>query len=398
VYGLSTHGQIYVVDERNNINPIPPISALPDEPIKKIKIANDYLFIFTNNELGYVSLKAKNQTYTKAETGFYADEINDVSILGKQLILVTNNGLIVGGMENQFLKKATPLFDILSFKINDKNYGISQTPSVSYKENEVEINYALLGFGVTQNSPLLYSINNEKPRLCSPETRSLKLPALAPGTYSISFLFADSKQPLKTIAFTINKPFWEEAWFTALWLMLLLSVVYIYFKWQIRIIQRRNQLLAEKVELEQNLNTSMLTSIKAQMNPHFFYNALNTIQSFIFSNEKENASAYLNKFSKLTRVILEMSEKESVTLAEEVNAITLYLEIEKARFNDDLNYTITVDNKLESEVMRIPSMIIQPYIENAIKHGLMHKKGEKKLEIKFEIDAENLTISMGGYY
>jgi LytS/YehU family sensor histidine kinase len=176
-------------------------------------------------------------------------------------------------------------------------------------------------------------------------------------------------------------------------LLAIVAVTYLYFKWQMSLLKKQNRLLSEKMELERNLNQSMLTSIKSQMNPHFFYNALNTIQSFIFSDDKRSATTYLSKFSKLTRMILEMSEKERITLAEEVVALKLYLEIEKARFSNDFEFSIVVDEQLDAELVRIPSMIVQPYVENAIKHGLLHSKQDKKLSILFE-KTEQLQITI----
>jgi LytS/YehU family sensor histidine kinase len=101
----------------------------------------------------------------------------------------------------------------------------------------------------------------------------------------------------------------------------------------------------EKAMLEKNLRQSMLSSIKAQMNPHFLFNALNTIQSYILTEDKDNAANYLSKFSKLTRKILEMSDKERVSLQEEIDALILYIELEKMRF-DDLNFTIQIAKDL----------------------------------------------------
>lgn len=146
-------------------------------------------------------------------------------------------------------------------------------------------------------------------------------------------------------------------------------------------IKKENQALNAQITYEQNLNKSILTSIKSQMNPHFFYNALNTIQSYIFSDDKRNASAYLSKFSALTRMILEMSEKDRISINQEIKALSLYLEIEKARFNDDFNFEIQIDHSVDAELITIPPMLIQPYVENAVKHGLLHKKERKQLYI-----------------
>ena len=106
-------------------------------------------------------------------------------------------------------------------------------------------------------------------------------------------------------------------------------------------------------------------------------------------------SSYLSKFSKLTRLILEMSEKESVTLTDEIKALLLYLELEKGRFEEDgFDYDLKVEEGLEVELIQIPSMMVQPYVENAIKHGLLHKSGKKELHVAFKKEEEFLKISV----
>jgi LytS/YehU family sensor histidine kinase len=148
------------------------------------------------------------------------------------------------------------------------------------------------------------------------------------------------------------------------------------------------------VNLEKNLNQSKLKAIKSQMNPHFFYNALNTIQSFILSNDKKQAINYLSKFSNLTRTILEMTEKETISIAEEVKTLGLYLDIEKARFEEDFTYKIDIDTAIDAENNKIPTMLLQPYVENAVKHGLLHKQGKKIVTISFKKEAEHLIVSV----
>jgi LytS/YehU family sensor histidine kinase len=158
--------------------------------------------------------------------------------------------------------------------------------------------------------------------------------------------------------------------------------------------QKQNDLLAQKIELEQELHQSMLSSIKSQMNPHFLFNALNTIQSYIYTNEKENASLYLGKFSELTRTILDMSNKPKVTLAEEIKALQLYVELEELRFENKLICNFNIDKSISTETVYIPSMLIQPYVENAIKHGLMHQRNQWLLSISFVQHQNALEVTI----
>jgi LytS/YehU family sensor histidine kinase len=240
---------------------------------------------------------------------------------------------------------------------------------------------------------LQYRINNGNWEQTATSSRSLKLASLSPGDYTILFKLENNPH-FHAVTFSISKPWYTTWWFVTGSLVLILGSAFYYFRWRIRALQHRNKLLSEKIELEESLTQSMLTSIKSQMNPHFFYNALNTIQFFIFTNDRQNASIYLSKFSKLTRMILEMSDKEQVMLREEINALTLYLDIEKVRFDGDFDYTITIDGKIDTDLIRIPSMIIQPYIENAIKHGLLHKKGQKTLQIAICCTQAGLEITI----
>ncbi|MFA9189821.1 histidine kinase [Flavobacterium sp. FZUC8N2.13] len=190
-------------------------------------------------------------------------------------------------------------------------------------------------------------------------------------------------------------------------LMLILSFLFISILSTICIlfnrfkIKKQNEYLKSKLEeaektilAEKKASQSELKAFKSQMNPHFFYNALNTVQSYILTNDKKLAISYLSKFSILTRSILEMTEKESISIADEIKTLTLYLDIEKARFNEDFEYSIQIENIDDTELTKIPSMFLQPYVENAIKHGLLHKEGRKELKINFTIENQVIVIQI----
>ena len=130
------------------------------------------------------------------------------------------------------------------------------------------------------------------------------------------------------------------------------------------------------------------------MNPHFIFNALNTIQGFVYFNDKKSASGYLGKFSQLIRKILDSSNKQTITLAEEIEILQLYTDIEKVRFGDSFNVTIHIDPALDQEYLLIPPMLIQPYVENSIKHGVFHMQGVKTLLITIRAAEEENVIEV----
>ncbi|MGB1042343.1 MAG: sensor histidine kinase [Tenacibaculum sp.] len=143
---------------------------------------------------------------------------------------------------------------------------------------------------------------------------------------------------------------------------------------------------------EYELAYSQLKSLRSQMNPHFIFNALNSIQEYIMLNEKELASVYLIDFSSLMRMYLEHSQRQYISLQEELVSLNLYLRLEKIRFEEEFNYEINVDNKIDKEKIIIPSVFIQPYIENAIKHGLFHKRDNRKLKIQFLLNLDTKVL------
>jgi len=142
------------------------------------------------------------------------------------------------------------------------------------------------------------------------------------------------------------------------------------------ILYRQYQLKNEK-----KLLTLEQTMLRSQMNPHFLFNSLNSIKLYIINNEKKNAVYYLNKFSKLVRKILEASSLKEIPLAEELETVDLYMNIENIRFSNEINFTISIAEDIDTHTIKIPSLILQPFLENALWHGLSSKEGEKKIQL-----------------
>lgn len=142
-------------------------------------------------------------------------------------------------------------------------------------------------------------------------------------------------------------------------------------------------------------NLLALKSLRTQMNPHFIFNALNSVNSFIASNDERAANKYLTDFSQLMRAVLENSEQDFIPLAKEIELLQLYTKLEHFRFQDKFEYTITVDENLTINDFVIPPMLLQPYVENAVWHGLRYKDTKGNLEVLFEqIDPETVAISI----
>ena len=163
--------------------------------------------------------------------------------------------------------------------------------------------------------------------------------------------------------------------------------------------RERNIRLVEGEKLKvHNINEQFykarLEALRSQMNPHFIFNSLNAIQECILTNKVDAAYQYLSQFSKLQRMVLSNSEKEFIPLSNELEMLLLYLSLESLRFSQSFSYTINVDKNIDTDDIDIPSMLIQPYVENALWHGLRTKTGDKVLIINYEQKEEQLIITI----
>jgi len=160
------------------------------------------------------------------------------------------------------------------------------------------------------------------------------------------------------------------------------------------ILYRQYQLKNEKKLL--TLEQSMLRS---QMNPHFLFNSLNSIKLYIINNEQKNAVHYLNKFSKLVRKILEASSLKEIPLADELETVELYMNIENIRFSNEINFETQIEEGIDPHNVKIPSLILQPFLENSLWHGLSSKEGEKNIVLEVSRGEEgfiNIAITDNG--
>ena len=161
--------------------------------------------------------------------------------------------------------------------------------------------------------------------------------------------------------------------------------------WIVYIIYR-NKL--HKKETEKELILSKQKALKSQMNPHFIFNSLNSIQNFILKNQQDLSIKYLSRFSKLIRNILDNSERTYITISEDIEALTHYIELEKARFKNRFNYSFEVDKNLDTDFYCIPPLLIQPYVENAIWHGLMHKQEGGSIFISYKMVDKKIVCTI----
>ena len=205
---------------------------------------------------------------------------------------------------------------------------------------------------------------------------SISFAGLAPGRYeflikAIDFSGIESSN-IASLVILIQPPFWKTSWFFLSMILLLVLATYLLVVSRIRFIKKQANIKQKMAEAE-------TMALRAQMNPHFIFNCISSIDNFIQDNDKENASAWLNKFAKLIRNILDNSKNEVVPFWKDWETINLYLELEQLRNDQSFQYQLSADPALMNGHYKIPPLIAQPYIENAIHHGLKHRNDHNGL-------------------
>ena len=180
-------------------------------------------------------------------------------------------------------------------------------------------------------------------------------------------------------------PFWLTWWFRIGVAILVLSGVYFFYRYRINQVSKKQQL---KRDYEKKLANVEMSALLAQMNPHFLFNCLNSIDSYIIRNESKKASEYLNNFARLMRLILQNSRSNYISLKDELEALELYMQMESLRFKNKFSYSINIDERVDTSSIVIPPMLIQPYVENAIWHGLMHKTNGEEGRVNINLFKE----------
>jgi len=194
-----------------------------------------------------------------------------------------------------------------------------------------------------------------------------------------------------SVAIYLDTPFYKKNWFAVLIILFFASIIYALYHYRINQIEKTQQI---KTEFNKKIAETRMEALRAQMNPHFIFNCLNSINRYIVKNDIKTSSLYLTRFAKLMRLVLDNSKHKKITLTNEIEALKLYIEMEMFRFEQKFTFDLHIDPNVEMDTIEVPPLIIQPYVENAIWHGLLHKENQGNLRITLHQTDECLLISI----
>jgi len=364
--------------------------------VKQILFHLDRLFILTNNGLKLYDLEKKEFIEINNESVY--ERVTDMALSTNKLWLLEKHACF--SVDLDVFKETKITTDSLKIFINNiqvNNKSIDWIPDLSfpYNQNRFEFTYDYRDIFNKNKTQILYKLEglNEDWKIGSPLKNNILFQSLPPGdyTFKIKAQYNHSTSKTQSFSFMIRPPIWQTWWFYSAFISLAILFVSFYYRKRISKIKKEEALRLEKHKLLTNSIQSELKAIRAQMNPHFIFNAINSIQDLVLQNDTLKSYDALVQFSKLVRNTLDYSEKEFIYLSQEIDFLETYLGLEQLRFKTNFDYNI--QNFIQGD-LRIPSIIIQPFVENAIKHGLLHKSGQKQLNITFNLIDEQIICTI----
>lgn len=343
------------------------------------------------------------KTFNKAD-GLFSIQFEDnvaTSIRSNLIVFGGSNGLTAVDPEKFALYKITPKIDIKSMYAGKHfiDYSNNFRYQFPYSQNNLRIHFAAIEFSdPDQNQFRTHLIRNRTDTISTGSNLTVEYPNLREGNYQLHAYAANSDnvwtQDPYIVPFTIRPPWYRTWWARTLGVLLFLALVYGIYRVRVRQIARREAFKRKEAEYKQLVAETETAVLRLQMNPHFLFNSMNSINAYILQRDVDKASEYLNHFARLMRRILELSEHPLITVDEEMELLEQYLTAEAMRMSQPMTYSFEIDPDLDPDEVLLPTMLLQPFVENAIWHGLSPKDGGGHITIGFRQKGQTLECSV----
>ncbi len=358
-----------------------------------------YLWISTSNGLSKFDASTGDFQNFFEKDGLRGNEFNSdaCKLDDGRLVFASKNGLVIIDSHSAIKDKFKPKVLLTGFKIFAEPQDLNKlkTGLINLKHNRNYLTFAFSSndFSSVQDNRFAYKLGNFDDDWHFPKSgqREAVYTYLEPGEYELKLKTANMDgvwgDDIKRLNILIKPPWWKTWWFMLLEIIVLMIIVFIVIKY------RENKLKEKHFTelLEQKL-------LRSQMNPHFIFNALGAIQSYIFTHNPIEAGTYLAKFADLMRSILYGSKEEFISLEKEIESLKNYLIIQQLRFENKFDFSFEIDPDINTEFFGVPPLLIQPFLENSIEHGFkeLERKGMIRIKIKREEDKLKIVVEDNG--
>lgn len=388
----------FSLSDTNHLH-IPVDDLLPGAILDEILFDGQYIWVSSNNGLLQIDSKSQEVLVLAERDGLLQDRVDDIFITeDRQMLVATKNvvqSISLDSLERK-LNSNPPTPFITEVMVGDQKRDHHQGITLKYPIREFSVNYVAVNYTHPELNQYQVRLKGDDDNWTNNKDRRFSsYNHLAPGHYTFEVKGKNHhgywSNTTASLAVYVKPAYWETIWFKVLIGVALASIFYGLYRYRIYQVKRESRLVMEFNRRVANAETQAL---RAQMNPHFIFNALNSIKLFVMNKSPEKGGVYLDAFARLVRSVLQNSKEELITLEKELEALDLYISLEKLRFDQAFDHEFIIDPMLEVDFYQVPPLILQPYVENAIWHGLMPLKRKGKLTIRGHLEEDILKIEI----
>lgn len=399
---IATNGAGFLLYKEGRVRQIARSHGLSSNVCHKVrKDEEGYFWLATDRGLNVVAPLPTDGSvpriyHLREGDGLPSEELNDLVLFKDSVFVGTTKGLAFFPRKLVFAPRSSNApTRITRVQIMDRDTTLLPVYTLPYHQNRIKIEFQGLHYAAPGLLQYRYRLQGLESQWNISSVNQANYPALPPGTYTLEVYATYSQgEPATTpttLSITIHPHYTQTTWFRLLILIALAGIF-------LSIVILRNRYLRQKERarstLEKRIVELELQALRAQMNPHFIFNSLSAIQHFIARKDSHSAHKFLSSFSRLIRQVLENSGRSSIPLKEELALIQLYLDLENMRLEESFDAEIHVAPELETSTVYIPSMVIQPLVENAIKHGFRALPNRGKLSISVEKVSQSILCKI----
>jgi ligand-binding sensor domain-containing protein len=377
---------LYCIKDGKVLRHFADTSGLSGNNGRSMHIDGNNVWLGTDKGLVKITRKGNDFHLQKFSTsdGLPSDQINAIYVDSSIVYLGTPEGLC--HFDERKIETTSICNLILTgVRIDDKQVDLSDNYYLR-RNQQLAIEFSGISFRSEQEMTYRYRINGVDDNWRNTKLNSLEFPSLPYGDYELEIVainkFGKESLPL-IISFHSPRPFYRTAWFIVLMVIVAVGVILFLYNRRLNLVRQKQM---KKIQQEIKIMELEQMALRAQMNPHFIFNCLSVMQQLVAENDTSNAQKFIGSFSNLVRQTLNNAAELFIPLKEEIKFLTNYFELERIRLEDRFSYTISISGKTKENELCVPNMIIQPFVENAIRHGIRYKKNGKGLiEVCFDV-------------
>jgi anti-sigma regulatory factor (Ser/Thr protein kinase) len=414
VVGTTING-LHFITKNKLIGSLTIDEGLSSNYVHCVTIEDDEIWVGTDYGINILQLNRTTKKfdikYLGKKDGIFSNEVNDIFIENDTIYAASPFGLFYFNKNNIYQEAELPVLNIEYVKFNNRNRKMASEIHLKSFENNLRVRFTGISYSSLGNIMYRYKLSPVDEQWHYTNTREIEYPSLGPNNYQLSIQCKGVRgdwSEVKAIRFDIAPAFWQRFEIRILIILLVAIVLGMVTRIRIRILRKRHALKEKLLKLEneklediknQAVKDKEIIELEQQalrlhMNPHFIFNAINAIQGFYAGNEVSKAKQFISYFSRLLRLILETSKEKLVPLSTEIEIIKNYLELFLLRFENKYNYHINIDEEMDEDFLMIPPMVVQPFVENAVLHGISPLKSKGEISIDFKLEENILLITI----